>query len=240
MDFSLTDPAIWASFLTLLAMEIVLGIDNVVFISLLAAKLPAAEAKKARQIGLSLALIMRIALLFSITWIIGLKDPVFAVLGEDLSWRDLILIGGGLFLLAKATLEIHHQIEGQQKEPSSAGSQAFTLVIAQIVFIDLVFSVDSILTAIGMADHLAVMIAAVTIAVGVMYVSSEPISRFIKTHPTTKVLALAFLVLIGAALVADGLGFHIPRGYIYAPMAFAALVEVLNILVRSGQKRAGA
>ncbi|MFN0263749.1 TerC family protein [Tepidamorphus sp. 3E244] len=230
----LTDPAIWAAFLTLTAMEIILGIDNIVFLSLLTAPLEKETGRRARQIGLALALIMRIALLFAITWIIGLTAPLFTVFDFSITWRDVILIAGGLFLIGKGTLEMHTEIEGteEEKRPSGAANAAFTLIILQIIVIDAVFSVDSILTAVGMADDIEVMVAAVIVAIAVMYVASEPIAHFIEEHPTTKMLALAFLLLIGVALVADGLGFHIPRGYIYFAMAFSAIVEGVNLAAR--------
>lgn len=228
----LTDPAIIASFLSLAALEIVLGIDNVVFLSLVVSRLPPEHRKRARQIGLGLALGMRVVMLFMITWIIGLKATVISAFGYDLSWRDLILIAGGLFLLAKGVHEIHRGIEGHNEEVTagSAAAASFTSIILQIVLIDLVFSIDSIITAIGMTDIVGVMIAAVFVAIAVMYFASEAVSRFIERHPTTKMLALNFLLLIGVALIADGLHFHIPRGYIYFAMAFAALVEVFNVI----------
>lgn len=237
----LANPEVWAALFTLTVMEIVLGIDNVVFISVLVAKLKGDEAKKARQIGLGLALVMRVALLLVLSWLIGLSAPLFEVFGKEISARDLILIGGGLFLLVKGTLEIHHGIEGHEHGAEGGGKGAsFAAVIAQIIVIDMVFSVDSIVTAIGMASHVEVMIAAVIIAVGVMYIASGPVSVFVHEHPTTKMLALSFLLLIGVALVADGLGFHIPRGYIYFAMAFSAGVEFVNVLARTRrQKRLG-
>ena len=229
---TLLDPTIIMSFLSLAALEIVLGIDNVVFLSLVVSRLPPEHRKRARQIGLGLALGMRIVMLFMITWIIGLTAPVISAFGYDFSWRDLILIAGGLFLLAKGTHEIHRGIEGQNEEitAGSAAAASFTSIILQIVLIDLVFSIDSIITAIGMTDIVGVMIAAVMVAIAVMYFASEAVSRFIERHPTTKMLALNFLLLIGVALIADGMGFHIPRGYIYFAMAFAALVEVFNVV----------
>ena len=230
----LANPEVWAALFTLTVMEIVLGIDNVVFISVLVAKLKGEEAKKARQIGLGLALVMRVALLLVLSWLIGLSAPLFEIFGREISARDLILIGGGLFLLVKGTLEIHHGIEGLEHDESGGGKAAsFAAVIAQIIVIDMVFSVDSIVTAIGMASHVEVMIAAVIIAVGVMYIASGPVSVFVHEHPTTKMLALSFLLLIGVALIADGLGFHIPRGYIYFAMAFSAGVEFVNVMART-------
>jgi predicted tellurium resistance membrane protein TerC len=230
----LFEPATLASLVTLTIMEIVLGIDNIVFLSVITSKLKdPVTRKRARQIGLGLALVFRIVFLMAITWIIGLTTPVFTVMDHAVSWRDLILIGGGLFLLVKGTLEIHNGIEGHHEDAASVKEASFGLVIAQILMIDLVFSIDSIITAIGMAEHVEIMIAAVIISMGVMYVASGPVSDFIHRHPTTKMLALAFLLLIGVALIADGIGFHIPRGYIYFSMAFAAAVEVINIIARS-------
>ena len=233
----LTDPNAWAALVTLTVLEIVLGIDNLVFISVLAARLPEPAATRARQIGLSLALIFRVLLLFSITIVIGMREPVVTIFGNGISWRDIILIGGGLFLLAKATHEIHAEVEGHEGEPQrSAARGVFWIVTLQIVLIDIVFSIDSILTAIGMSRDLPVMVVAVLIAVAVMYVASKPTSDFIAQHPTTKMLALAFLMLIGVALIADGFEVHIPRGYIYFSMAFAGAVEFFNVLAR--RKRA--
>jgi len=237
----LTDPQAWAALVTLSALEIVLGIDNVVFISVLVARLDPARARRARQIGLSLALIFRIALLFALTKLIGLAMTVFTVLGNDFSWHDIILIGGGLFLIAKATHEMHAEIEGDDDDASAATAAraVFSVVILQVVVIDIVFSIDSIVTAIGMAQDIRIMIAAVLIAVVIMYAASGPVSDFIVNHPTTKMLALAFLVLIGVALIADGFDFHVPRGYIYFAMAFAGAVEAINIMAhrrRRGRK----
>jgi predicted tellurium resistance membrane protein TerC len=234
-----TDPQIWASLVTLTVMEIVLGIDNIVFISVVVSRLPAHFANRARRIGLALALIFRIMLLSILTWLVGLTAPLFDVGGHAFSWRDAILIGGGLFLLFKATHEIHKGIEGDGEEEGMTGAvgTSFAAVIAQIVVIDLVFSVDSIITAIGMAQHIEVMVAAVVIAMGVMYLASGPVADFIKKHPTTKMLALSFLLLIGVALVADGLGFHIPRGYIYFAMAFSAGVEIVNVLAHNRRRK---
>jgi predicted tellurium resistance membrane protein TerC len=234
------DPNVWAALVTLTVREIVLGIDNLVFISVLVSRLPEPAATRARQIGLALALIFRILLLFTITWLVGLTDAVFTVWGNGISWRDIILIGGGLFLLAKATHEVHAEIEGEEEDstPRSAARSAFWIVTVQVVAIDIVFSVDSILTAIGMSRDLPVMIAAVLIAVVVMYVASKPTSDFIARHPTTKMLALSFLMLIGVALIADGFDVHIPRGYIYFSMAFAGLVEVFNVLASRTRLRA--
>jgi predicted tellurium resistance membrane protein TerC len=238
----LTDPHAWAALLTLSALEIVLGIDNVVFISILVSKLEKDAAKKARQIGLSLALVFRIVLLFGLTWLIGLSEPVVAALGRSFSWHDIILIGGGLFLIAKATHEMHAEIEGahgEADEPGVAGAAraTFMLIVVQLIAVDLIFSIDSIVTAIGMAEDIRIMIAAVLIAVAVMYVASGPVAAFVAEHPTTKMLALAFLVLIGVALVADGFEFHIPRGYIYFAMFFAASVETFNVMAQRKRRR---
>jgi len=237
----ITDPAIWASLVTLTAMEIVLGIDNIVFISVIVGKVPPERATRARQLGLAMALVFRILLLLSLFWLIGLTAPLFTLFGEAFSWRDLVLIAGGAFLLFKATLEIHKDVEGGHGETTTAKVYAgFAVIVTQIAAIDLVFSVDSILTAIGMAEHVGVMIAAVVIAIAVMYVASGPVAGFIDRHPTTRMLALAFLLMIGIALVADGIGFHIPRGYLYAAMAFSAIVEVLNVLARRNRQKQGA
>ncbi len=232
----ISDPTAWAALISLTAMEVVLGIDNVIFISVLVSRLPEKAARRARQIGLGLALIFRIAFLFLLTWLIGLTEPVFTVAGQDFSWRDIVLGAGGLFLIAKATHEIHAEIEGETETVRSAGGQAFFFVVMQLIVIDLVFSIDSIVTAIGMARDIEIMVLAVLIAVAVMYVASGVVGDFIAAHPTTKMLALAFLVLIGMALVADGMGVHIPRGYIYFAMAFAAGVELVNVLARRNRK----
>ena len=236
----LTSPEAWAALLTLTALEIVLGIDNVIFISVIVSRIPPEQAKRARQIGLLLALVFRIVLLSMLVWLIGLTEPVITVKNVALSWRDIILIGGGAFLIAKATHEIHAEVEARDAESengSSAGSKAFFWVIVQIIIVDLVFSLDSIITAIGMAQDIEIMVAAVVIACIVMYVSSGPVAKFVADHPTTKMLALAFLVLIGVALVADGFQFHIPRGYIYFAMLFAAAVEVFNVLARRNRRK---
>jgi predicted tellurium resistance membrane protein TerC len=234
----LTNPNAWAALVTLTVLEIVLGIDNLVFISVLTSRLDAARAQKARAIGLSLAFVFRVVMLAGLTWLIGLTEPVVTILDRGISWRDIILIGGGLFLIAKATHEIHREIEarGDAHEPSAA-PQAFALILVQLVVIDLVFSLDSIITAIGMAEDLAVMIAAVVIAMVVMYLAAAPVGAFIAEHPTTKMLALAFLQLIGMALVADGLNFHIPRGYVYFAMAFAGAVETFNVIAGKRRRR---
>jgi predicted tellurium resistance membrane protein TerC len=235
----LFDPNAWAALITLTALEIVLGIDNVVFISILVSRCAPDKARQARQIGLSLALIFRVLMLFGLTWLIKLTHPLVAIFGMDISWRDAILICGGLFLIAKATHEIHGEVEGGEAGAEGrALTQSFALVVVQLVAIDIVFSLDSIITAIGMAQDIEIMIAAVVIAMIVMYLASAPVSGFIAEHPTTKMLALAFLLLIGMALVADGFDFHIPRGYIYFAMAFAGAVEVFNVLAGRNRRRA--
>jgi predicted tellurium resistance membrane protein TerC len=235
----LTDADAWAALATLTALEIVLGIDNVVFISILVSRCTRREARRARQIGLSLAFVFRVLMLFSLTWLMNLTYALFSIFGVGISWRDIILIGGGLFLIAKATHEIHGEIEPHDGESSPAGgaaTQSFAVVVAQLVAIDVVFSLDSIITAIGMVDRIEIMIAAVVLAMIVMYVSSGPVAAFIAEHPTTKMLALAFLLLIGTALVADGFDFHIPRGYLYFAMAFAGGVEAFNVLARRNRR----
>jgi predicted tellurium resistance membrane protein TerC len=235
----LTSPEAWAALLTLTALEIVLGIDNVIFLSVIVSRIPQAQANRARQIGLALALAFRILLLMLLVWMIGLTKIVFSVGSFAVSWRDIVLIGGGLFLIAKATHEIHAEVEaGDEENDAAPGKSAFFWVIVQIIVIDLVFSLDSIITAIGMAQQLEIMVAAVVIACLIMYASSGPVARFVAAHPTTKMLALAFLVLIGVALVADGFKFHIPRGYIYFAIAFSAAVEFFNVLARRNRNRA--
>jgi predicted tellurium resistance membrane protein TerC len=230
----LTDPQAWAAFLTLSALEIVLGIDNVVFISILVARVDPKRSRSVRQFGLALALIMRVLMLLGLTWLIGLTEPVAVLFGKGFSWHDIILIAGGLFLIAKATHEIHNEIEPGEQAPTTAAAaqRAFGLIVGQIVVIDLIFSIDSIVTAIGMAQDVRIMIAAVLVAVAAMYFASGAVASFIAEHPTTKMLALAFLVLIGVALLADGFDFHIPRGYVYFAMAFATAVETVNILTK--------
>lgn len=228
----LSDPNIWIAFLTLTALEIVLGIDNIIFISILAAKLPREQQDFARKLGLALAAGMRLLLLFSLAWIMQLTAPLFTVMGQGISVRDLILIGGGLFLLAKSTLEIHDRLEGDEGHTSARVPASFAAVITQILVLDMVFSLDSIITAIGMVDEVAVMMAAVITAVIVMITFAGAISRFVDRHPAIKMLALTFLVLIGLALVGEGLDMHIPKGYIYFAMAFSVGVELLNIRYR--------
>ncbi|HUT50130.1 MAG TPA: TerC family protein [Alphaproteobacteria bacterium] len=242
MDW-ITNPDIWLSLVTLTALEIVLGIDNLVFIAILADRLPEARRPAARKAGLMLALVTRIALLLVITWIIGLTKPLFSLFSQVFSWRDLILIAGGLFLIAKGTSEMHANIEGEdhngasRKPPKAA---VFGLVVTQIAVMDIVFSIDSVVTAVGMARHVEVMAAAIVLAVLVMLVAANPVSDFVNRHPTVKMLALSFLLLVGVTLVADGLGFHIPKGYIYFAIGYAILVEVLNMLMRRRKQPAGA
>jgi predicted tellurium resistance membrane protein TerC len=240
----LTDLNAWAALASLAALEIVLGVDNVVFISILVGRLDPRRGEIARRVGLGLALIFRIALLFALTSLLGLSTIVFTIWGNEFSWHDLILIGGGLFLIAKATHEMHAEIdipdedEIEEEAPSPVAA-SMGLVILQLVVIDLVFSIDSIVTAIGMSRDIRIMIAAVLIAVAVMYAASGPVARFVANHPTTKMLALAFLLLIGVALLADGFDFHIPRGYIYFAMAFAAVVEGFNVLAARKRRHTG-
>jgi predicted tellurium resistance membrane protein TerC len=232
----ITSAEIWVALATLTALEVVLGIDNVVFISILAGKLPAAEQKRARTVGLALAMFSRIVLLLSISVIIRLTEPIFTVLGEEISGRDIILLAGGLFLLGKSTFEIHDKLEGREGHVSARVAPSFVSVISQILLLDAVFSLDSVITAVGTADEVGVMIAAVIIAVGVMLVSSAPISAFVERHPTVKILALSFLLLIGMSLVAEGLDQHIPKGYIYFAMAFSVFVEMLNLRLRARER----
>jgi predicted tellurium resistance membrane protein TerC len=237
----LTDTDAWAALVTLTALEIILGIDNIVFISVLVSRCSPRDAKRARRIGLSLALIFRIILLLGLTWLMRLNYPLFSLFDRSFSWHDIILIAGGLFLIAKATHEIHAEVEAD--EPDETGAKvraAFSVVVAQIIVVDLVFSVDSIVTAIGLAKDIEIMIVAVVLAMIVMYVASGPVAHFVAQHPTTKMLALAFLVMIGVALVADGFAFHIPRGYIYSAMVFAGAVEVFNVLAQRNRARKAA
>jgi len=235
----LFDPDAWAALVTLTVLEIILGIDNIVFISVLVSRCSPRDAKRARQIGLTLALVFRIILLLGLTWLMRLNYPVFGLLGRAFSWHDIILIAGGLFLIAKATHEIHAEVEAD--EPDEAGGKvyaAFSMIVLQIVVVDLVFSVDSIVTAIGLAKDIEIMIVAVVLAMIVMYAASGPVAHFVAHNPTTKILALAFLVMIGVALVADGFEFHIPRGYIYSSMAFAGAVEFFNVMAGRNRARA--
>lgn len=230
---ALTDPQVWLALLTLTALEIVLGIDNIVFISILASKLPESQQDRARVLGLGMAMLSRLALLATIAWIIRLTAPLFGLFGHDFSGRDLILIGGGLFLLAKATHEIHDRLEGEEGHAGARVPPSLAAVVVQIGLLDIVFSLDSVITAVGMADDLWVMVTAVVIAVGVMLVASGAISDFVERHPTIKMLALSFLLLIGVNLIAEGFGLHIPKGYIYFAMGFSVFVEMLNLRVRA-------
>lgn len=236
LDF--TNPHVWLSFLTLCLLEVVLGVDNVIFISIITNKLPKALQARARQIGLSAALFMRIGLLLTITWVMGLTAPLMTVFDFTLSWRDVILLGGGLFLIAKATSEIHHDVEGGDTKATHSGKAKFWPIVAQVMVLDLVFSLDSIITAVGLVDEVGIMIAAVVVSIIVMMLAAGPISGFISHHPTVKMLALAFLIMVGVALVADGMHFHIPRGYLYTAIAFSMAVECLNLL--AAKKRKGA
>ena len=228
----LTDPQAWLAFATLLALEVVLGIDNVVFIAILAGKLPPDQQAKARRLGLGLAAITRVMLLFTLAWMVKLTDPLFTVLGHAFSGRDLILLGGGLFLIAKSTREVHDKLEGEEGHASAKVKATFANVIGQILLLDLVFSLDSIITAVGLVDQLPIMVAAVLVAVGVMVAFSGVISRFVDRHPTVKMLALSFLMLIGVSLMAEGIGFHMPKGMIYFAMGFSLFVEMLNLRIR--------
>jgi predicted tellurium resistance membrane protein TerC len=233
MDW-LADPQVWMALVTLTALEIVLGIDNIIFISIQASKLPPHQQEKARLIGLGLAMFIRVALLFSLTWLMGLTAPLFTLLSNEISGRDLILLSGGLFLLWKSTMEIHEKLEGEEGFASARVGTTFSAVIVQILLLDIVFSLDSIITALGMASQLAVMVTAVVIAVVFMMIFSGKISAFVEKHPTIKMLALSFLLLIGVALIGDGLDMHIPKGYIYFAMAFSVMVEMFNLRLRRG------
>ncbi|MEP7014616.1 MAG: TerC family protein [Verrucomicrobiota bacterium] len=228
----LFNPQLWIGLLTLTVLEIVLGIDNIVFISILSGKLPERKQARARRIGLVLAMLMRVLLLLSLTWIMGLTRPFFVVLGFEVTGRALILIAGGLFLLTKSTHEIHDKLEGDEDEESGRAAPSLLSVLVQISLLDIIFSLDSVVTAVGMVDHVGIMIAAVVLAVGAMMVFAETISNFVERHPTIKMLALSFLLLIGVNLIADGVGFHIPKGYTYFSMAFAVFVEMLNLKLR--------
>jgi predicted tellurium resistance membrane protein TerC len=234
-----SQPAVWAALATLVVMEVVLGIDNLIFISILTNKLPADQQTRARRIGIGLALILRLGLLGTVAFIVHLTEPVFSVLGQTFSWRDLILIGGGLFLLWKATKEIHHTVDPEpEAERSTGGTIGFGAAIGQILLLDLVFSIDSIITAVGMTEHVPVMMVAVVVAVVVMLVAAEPLSAFIARNPTVVMLALGFLIMIGMTLIAEGFGAHVPKGYIYTAMAFSAGVEGLNMLARRRRRPA--
>lgn len=230
----LSDPGIWTALLTLTALEIVLGVDNIVFISILTGKLPASQQSRARLVGLGAAMIMRILLLFTASWIVGLTATLFTVAGQEISGRDMIMLIGGLFLIGKATMELHEKLEGNEVH-AEAGTVArsFGSTIIQIMLLDIVFSIDSVITAVGMTDNLPVMIAAVVISIGVMMATANSIGDFVEQHPTVKVLALAFLIMIGMSLIGEGISLHIPKGYIYSAMAFSVVVEILNIRVRS-------
>ncbi|MBB4275797.1 TerC family protein [Rhizobium mongolense] len=234
------DPAAWVALVTLVVMEVVLGIDNLIFISILTNKLPVEHRDKARKVGISLALIMRLALLGTVAWIVQLTTPVFEAFGHGFSWKDMILIAGGLFLVWKATKEIHHSVDPEDHNEdfiASSATTGFAAAIGQILLLDLVFSVDSIITAVGMTPHLPIMVIAVIAAVTVMLVAATPLANFIEKNPTIVMLALAFLLMIGTTLIADGMGFHVPKGYVYAAMAFSALVEVLNMFARNARMR---
>jgi predicted tellurium resistance membrane protein TerC len=238
-------PEGWIALVTLVTMEVVLGIDNLIFISILSNKLPAADRARARRLGIGAALLMRLLLLATISWITQLTQPVFTALGHDFSWRDLILIGGGLFLVWKATKEIHHTVDPDDGKENMMGSTATLTVsaaIVQILLLDLVFSVDSIITAVGMTDEIAIMYIAVIVAVAAMLLAADPLARFIQANPSIVMLALSFLLMIGMTLIAEGMGFHVPKGYVYAAMGFSALVEALNMFARRAakRKRAGA
>jgi predicted tellurium resistance membrane protein TerC len=234
------DPAAWVALVTLIAMEIVLGIDNLIFISILTNKLPEADRERARRIGIGLALVMRLVLLGTVAIIVQLTEPIFNLFGHGFSWRDLILIAGGLFLVWKATKEIHHSVDPEPHDDlfdTRKVSLGFSAAITQILILDLVFSIDSIITAVGMTDHIPIMIIAVVVTVAVMLLAATPMANFISANPTVVMLALSFLLMIGMTLIADGFGFHVPKGYIYAAMAFSAGVEVLNMIARRRAKR---
>jgi len=236
---ALLSPEIWIALVTLTALELVLGIDNIIFISILAGKLPPEQRNKARKTGIALAAITRLLLLMVIAWIVGLTAPLFSIAGQAFSWRDLILIGGGLFLIAKATHEIHQKLEGASEHvnPAAVATATFGGVIAQVMVLDIVFSLDSIITAVGMVDERWVMVTAIIISIVFMLAFARPIGDFVERHPTVKVLALAFLIMIGLVLIADGFGLHIPKGYIYTAMAFSVFVEMINLAVRRRQAR---
>ncbi|AYG60514.1 TerC family protein [Rhizobium jaguaris] len=235
------DPSAWVALVTLVVMEVVLGIDNLIFISILTNKLPVEHRVKARRVGIGLALVMRLGLLATVAWIVQMTEPVFEVFGEGFSWKDVILIGGGLFLVWKATKEIHHNVDPEEHGEdfiAKSNTTGFASAIGQILLLDLVFSIDSIITAVGMTPHLPIMFIAVIAAVTVMLVAATPLANFIEKNPTIVMLALGFLLMIGTTLIAEGMGFHVPKGYIYAAMAFSAAVELLNMLARNRRKRA--
>lgn len=233
----IAQPEAWIALATLTALEIVLGIDNIIFISILVGRLPPERRRLARNLGLGLAMGTRLLLLFALTWIMQLTAPLFTVLNEEISGRDLILLGGGLFLLAKSVHEIHHSLEGPEQAGPTAAAASFGSILIQIALLDIVFSLDSVITAVGMANHLEVMVLAIIIAVGVMMLAAGPIGEFVENHPTIKMLALSFLILVGVALLGEGLDLHIPKGYIYFAMAFSVAVEILNLRVRNRQNR---
>ncbi len=233
----LTSPEAWIALLTLTVLEIVLGIDNIIFISILSGRLPEAQRARARTVGLALAMLMRLALLASVSWLAGLTRELFTLLGHGVTVRDLVFLAGGLFLIYKATVEIHERLEGSTHDTSAHRAATFTSVITQIILLDIVFSLDSVITAVGMADHFAVMATAVVIAVGIMMFAAGPVSNFVERHPTVKMLALSFLLLIGMMLIADGLGQHIPKGYIYFAMGFSVMVEFLNLRAAAAKQR---
>lgn len=229
----ISDPAIWTALVTLTLLEIVLGIDNIIFISILTGKLPENQRERGRIVGLSAAMVMRIILLFFASWIVSLTDPLFEIFDREFSGKDLILIAGGLFLLAKATMELHDKLEGEEHGHEVKGAVSFSSVIFQILLLDVVFSIDSVITAVGMTEHLPVMIAAVVISIGVMIASANSIAGFVEKHPTIKILALSFLILIGTTLVAEGFHVHVPKGYVYFAMAFSVMVELINMRIRT-------
>ena len=236
MDW-IADPQAWVAFVTLLALEIVLGVDNIIFISILAGKLPAAQQARARYLGLALAMVTRVLLLFSLSWLVALTAPLFELFGQEISGRDLILILGGLFLLGKATFEIHENLEGEEGHASAKVAPTFTSVLIQILLLDVVFSLDSVITAVGMVDQIEIMITAVVVAIIFMMAFAAPVSGFVQRHPTVKMLALSFLLLIGLTLIVEGFDVHIPKGYIYFAMGFSVFVELINLRVR-GKKSA--
>ena len=234
---ALANPEIWIALATLTALELVLGIDNIIFISILAGRLPEAQRDRARKLGILGAAVTRLGLLFMIAWIIGLTAPLFSLFGQAFSWRDLILIGGGLFLIGKATHEIHQKLEGASEQVAPGAATSFMAVIVQIMLLDIVFSLDSIITAVGMVDERWVMVTAIVASIVFMLAFARPISEFVERHPTVKVLALSFLIMIGLVLIADGFGLHIPKGYVYAAMAFSVFVEMINLWIRRRERQ---